>query len=168
MKSGLASMLYAAVALQRLRVPLGRACRPRVRARRGDGRPTWLGVPGGDEAAGHEWHRDAHTGAHERRRLEREPGSDHAARDRARTRGARRAAASGTKRVRGRHPRRGRSAAAGATGRTATDALPSDAGRRTAIADADRRPSRGGLELQRRARPLRVHGRSAHEPGGGL
>ena len=147
---------------------IGRTCRPRVRARRGNGRPTRLGVPGGHQAAGHEWHRDAHAGAHERRRLEREPGCAHRARDRARTRGACRAASSGTKRVRGRHTCRGRSPAAGATGRTATDALPGDAGCGTALADADRRPSRCGLELQRRAWPLRVHGRSADESRRGL
>ena len=83
-----------------------RAARPRVRARRRNGRSSRLGVPCGREAPGDEWHRDAHTGTHQRRRVEREPGRAHHARDRARTRGACRTAAPGAERVRGGHPRR--------------------------------------------------------------
>ncbi len=51
-----------------------------------------------------------------------------------------------------------------APGRTPADALPRDAGNGAPLADADRRPRRGRLELQRRARPLRVHRGSADEP----
>ena len=145
-----------------------RTRRPGLRSGRGDGRAPRLGISGGDRAPGHGRHRHADARAHERRRLEREPRRDHHARHGARTRGPRRTAAPGPQRVRGRDPRRRRPAAPGPARGPPPHAVPRDAGGGAPIADAHRRPRRGRIELQRRARPLRVHGRPAHEPGGRL